>query len=62
LSLQSPFVVVVTFEDSLMLSETLYWDQAQVLRQAGLSGTEGDLLPPIADVTGYLRQLQNEGV
>lgn len=61
-SLQIPFVVVVTFEDSLMLSETLYWDQAQVLRQAGLSGTERDLLPPIADITGYLRQLQSEGV
>ncbi|MFG1932468.1 hypothetical protein ACGFK1_17765 [Mycobacterium sp. NPDC048908] len=59
--LQIPFVVVVKFEDSLMLSETLYWDQAQVLRQVGLLGDIGASLPAIADVTGYLcREVRNE--
>ena len=54
-ALQIPFVVVVKFQDSLMASETLYWDQAQVLRQAGLWGDNGQFLPAISDVTGYLR-------
>jgi carboxymethylenebutenolidase len=55
-SLQIAFVVIVQFQDSLMISETLYWDQAQVLRQVGLLGESGHSLPTMSDVTSYLRQ------
>jgi len=54
--LEVPFVVVVKFRGSLMLSETLYWDQAQVLRQAGLVPATGFPLPDMSEVTAYLRQ------
>lgn len=53
--LEVAFVVIVKFRDSLMLSETLYWDQAQVLRQAGLLSAAGFALPDTAAVSGYLR-------
>jgi carboxymethylenebutenolidase len=55
-SVQVPFVVVVKFQNSLMLSETLYWDQAQVLQQVGLLGDNGQHLPAISDITSYLRR------
>jgi carboxymethylenebutenolidase len=55
-ALQIAFVVVVKFQDSLMASETLYWDQAQVLRQAGLLGADHQSLPAMSDITTYLRQ------
>jgi carboxymethylenebutenolidase len=54
LALEIAFVVIVKFQDSLMLSETLYWDHAQVLRQAGLEGAAGPPLPDMKDVSGYL--------
>lgn len=53
--LEVAFVVVVKFQGSLMLSETLYWDQAQVLRQAGLVPAKGLPLPDMSEVTAYLR-------
>jgi carboxymethylenebutenolidase len=52
--LEVPFAVFVTFRDSLMSSERLYWDQGQVLAQLGLLG---DKRLPIADpfaVTAFL--------
>jgi carboxymethylenebutenolidase len=56
-SLEIAFVVVVKFDASLMLSETLYWDQAQVLRQAGLLPGNGPLpVPEMSEVTAYLRR------
>ncbi|OBJ61349.1 nuclear transport factor 2 family protein [Mycobacterium sp. 1423905.2] len=54
--LEVPFVVVVKFRGGSMSSETLYWDQAQVLRQAGLMPANGVPLPDILQVIGYLRQ------
>ena len=54
--LEVPFAVFVTFRDSLMSSERLYWDQAQVLAQLGLLRDNG---LPIADpfaVTAFLRE------
>jgi carboxymethylenebutenolidase len=54
--LEVPFAVFVTFRDSLMSSERLYWDQAQVLAQLGLLR---DNALPIADpfaVTAFLRE------
>ncbi|ORW87906.1 hypothetical protein AWB92_23565 [Mycobacterium sp. IEC1808] len=54
-SLEVAFVVIVKFRDSLMLSETLYWDQAQVLRQAGLLSADALPLPDTSDVSSYLR-------
>ncbi|MEE6179915.1 nuclear transport factor 2 family protein [Mycobacterium sp. 050134] len=57
-SLEVPFAVIVKFQASLMLSETLYWDQAQVLRQAGLVPDEGLPLPAMSDITGYLRSVR----
>ncbi|OBH07806.1 hypothetical protein A5696_20945 [Mycobacterium sp. E2699] len=53
--LEIAFVVIVKFRDGLMLSETLYWDHAQVLRQAGLLSAAGLPLPDTSDITGYLR-------
>ena len=38
------------------LSETLYWDQAQVLQQVGLIPRDGTPLPPLSEVTAYLRR------
>ncbi|QNI12944.1 hypothetical protein GAN18_18765 [Mycobacterium kubicae] len=54
--LEVPFVVVVKFRGALMASETLYWDQAQVLGQAGLLSANGVALPELSEVCGYLRQ------
>ncbi|WP_156772003.1 nuclear transport factor 2 family protein [Mycobacterium sp. 1245805.9] len=54
-SLEVAFVVIVRFRDSLMLSETLYWDQAQVLRQAGLLSAATPPLPDTSDMSSYLR-------
>lgn len=54
--LEIAFVVVVKFQKSLMLSETLYWDQAQVLHQAGLVPAKGLPLPDISEVAAYLRK------
>jgi carboxymethylenebutenolidase len=54
--LEVAFVVVVKFRAGRMLSETLYWDQAQVLRQAGLLERDGLGLPEMAAVTEYLRR------
>lgn len=54
-SLEVAFVVIVKFRDSLMLSETLYWDQAQVLRQAGLLSAATLPLPDPSEVSSYLR-------
>ncbi|OBA76792.1 hypothetical protein A5641_21760 [Mycobacterium sp. 1554424.7] len=54
-SLEVAFVVIVKFRDSLMLSETLYWDQAQVLRQAGLLSAATLPLPDTSDIGSYLR-------
>jgi carboxymethylenebutenolidase len=56
-SLEVAFVVVVKFDAPLMLSERLYWDHAQVLRQAGLLPRNGlPPLPDMAEVTAYLRR------
>lgn len=55
LALEVAFVVIVTFRDKLMLSERLYWDQAQVLKQAGLLSDAALKLPDTSDVSGYLR-------
>ncbi|HEX2125547.1 MAG TPA: hypothetical protein VHF45_03180, partial [Thermoleophilaceae bacterium] len=41
-----PHVVVVTFEDGLILSEHVYWDQGSLLVQVGL------LDPSTLPVTG----------
>lgn len=54
-SLEVAFVVIVKFRCSLMLSETLYWDQAQVLRQAGLLSAAALPLPDTSDISSYLR-------
>lgn len=53
--LEVVFAVIVKFRDSLMLSETLYWDQAQVLRQVGLVPDYGLPLPGMSEITDYLR-------
>lgn len=56
-TVEVPAVVVVKFRGDLMASERLYWDQAAVLRQLGLIGT--DL--PVADVTEVSAFLRNLG-
>jgi carboxymethylenebutenolidase len=53
-SLEIAFVVIVKFRDSLMSSETLYWDHAQVLQQAGLLPAAGLVLPRTSDISAYL--------
>ncbi|OBA59489.1 hypothetical protein A5647_17780 [Mycobacterium sp. 1100029.7] len=54
-SLEVVFVVVVKFRDSLMLSERLYWDQAQVLAQARLIAGNQLRLPALEEVTRLMR-------
>jgi carboxymethylenebutenolidase len=58
-SIEVVFVVVVKFDDSLMCSETLYWDQAQVLRQVGVVPRNRLSLPDVSDVSRYLRDANN---
>lgn len=55
-TLEVAIAVLVHFDDGLMQSERLYWDQASVLSQVGLLPPEGMPVAEFSQVADFLRR------